>query len=633
MFVRRTRTRSRVGKSYFTFRLVRSQRVGDKVRQRTLLNLGSHFPIQQDHWRTLCHRIQRILDPRAELLPIECDPAVEAEAQRIVERLLRDAVPLADPAPDPMPAPPPDPAPQDSRQPDFQCVDVDSLKLARPRSVGVEHAARWAAEQLGLPDLLRELGLSGPQRQAALGLLVGRIAAPASELATWTWLRQRSALGELLGGDFETMGLSALYRANDRLLQHRKVLETKLFQRAMGLFGHQPTVTLVDLTNTYFEGEAKLQPKARRGRSKEKRSDCPLLTLGLVLDGSGFVRRSEVLAGNVAESGTLAGLLKALEAPPEAVVVMDKGIATEENIKWLQAQGWRYVVASRERKREFDVAAAVTVETASGTGLRIYQRQDEQGETRLYCESERRKQKETAIVERAGERLEKALGKLHAGLSKPRSTKRLEKVWQRIGRLREKSPKASAHYQIQVEADAQGKQAVAVTWERKPAGNSIATHPGVYCLRTNVTEWDAQRLWSTYVLLTDLEAVFRSLKSELGLRPIYHWKPLRSEAHPAHAPDPALDNCRVVVACLKHARPTLHCGDPLALRGRGDPAGAADAGWRHQPERVRPAGVPGVRFREQSRPAAGGELPEGLAQSAQRGTHRFAGPAPWRPRR
>ncbi len=327
------------------------------------------------------------------------------------------------------------------------------------------------------------------------------------------------------------MGLSALYRANDRLLQHRKVLETKLFQRAMGLFGHQPTVTLVDLTNTYFEGEAKLQPKARRGRSKEKRSDCPLLTLGLVLDGSGFVRRSEVLAGNVAESGTLAGLLKALEAPPEAVVVMDKGIATEENIQWLQAQGWRYVVARRERKREFDADAAGTVETASGTGLRIYQRQDEQGETRLYCESERRKQKETAIVERAGERLEKALGKLHAGLSKPRSTKRLEKVWQRIGRLREKSPKASAHYQIQVEADAQGKQAVAVTWERKPAGNSIATHPGVDCLRTNVTEWDAQRLWSTYVLLTDLEAVFRSLKSELGLRPIDHWKPLRSEAH------------------------------------------------------------------------------------------------------
>ena len=327
------------------------------------------------------------------------------------------------------------------------------------------------------------------------------------------------------------MGLSALYRAGDRLLQHRKALETKLFQRAMGLFGQQPTVTLVDLTNTYFEGAAKAQPKARRGRSKEKRSDCPLLTLGLVLDGSGFVRRSEVLAGNVAESGTLAGMLQALEAPAEAVVVMDKGIATADNVAWLQAQGWRYVVASRERKREFDADEAVAVETASGMGVRIHTQKGEDGETRLYCESERRKQKEHAIVERAGERLEQELKKLHAGLSKPRSMKRLEKVWQRIGRLREKYPKASAHYQIQVEADGKGNKAVAVSWERQPAGNSIATHPGVYCLRTNVTDWDAQRLWSTYVLLTDLEAVFRSLKSELGLRPIYHWKPERSEAH------------------------------------------------------------------------------------------------------
>ena len=287
MFVCRTRTRSRAGKQYFTFRLVRSQRVGDKVRQRTLLNLGSQFPIQRDHWRSLTQRIQQILDPQPELLPIQCPPAVEAEAQRISARLLAEGVSLADPAPDTAPLQP------SGRQPDLQCVDVNSLQLARPRCVGVEHVALWAAEQLGLPSLLQQLGLSGPQRQAALGLLVGRMAAPASELATWSWLRQRSGLGELLGCDFESMGLSALYRAGDRLLQHRKALESNLFQRATGLFGQSPTVTLVDLTNTYFEGQAKGQPQARRGRSKEKRSDCPLLTLGLVLDASGFVRRSK----------------------------------------------------------------------------------------------------------------------------------------------------------------------------------------------------------------------------------------------------------------------------------------------------------------------------------------------------
>ncbi len=520
MFVCRTRTRSRDGKQYFTFRLVRSQRVGRKVRQRTLLNLGSHFSIQRDHWRTLCKRVEQILDSHPDLLPIETDPEVEAEAQRIAERLLREGLPLADPPPG-----------ADPSQPDFQSIDVDSLKLARPRSVGVEQAALWAADQLGLPDLLQALGLSGPQRHAALGLLVGRMAAPASELATWTWLRERSGLGELLGCDFETVSLSALYRAGDRLLRHRKALEGKLFSRAMGLFERQPAVTLVDLTNTCFEGEAKAQPKARRGRSKEKRNDCPLLTLGLVLDSSGFVRRSEVLAGNVAESGTLAGMLQALQAPAEAVVVLDKGIATAENVAWLQQQGWRYVVASRERKREFDAEEALAVETASGSGVRIHKRTGEDGETRLYCESARRKHKEQAIVERAGERLEQELGTLQAGLSKPRSTKRLEKVWQRIGRLREKYPKASPHYRIELEADEQGRKAIAVKWERKPAGNSIATHPGVYCLRTNITDWDEQRLWSTYVLLTDLEAVFRSLKSELGLRPIDHSKPQRSEAH------------------------------------------------------------------------------------------------------
>ena len=525
MFVCRTRTRSRGRKHYFTFRLVRSQRVGNQVRQRTLLNLGAHFPIPREHWHTLSKRVEQILDPQPALLPIEAPPQVEAEAQRIAERLLREGVSLA------APAPACDPSQDASRPPDFQSVDVNSLQLARPRSVGVEHVALWAAEQLGLPGLLQELGLTGPQRHAACGLLVGRMAAPASELATWTWLRERSGLGELLGCDFETMGLSALYRAGDRLLQHRKALEKRLFTRAMGLFGQSVTVTLVDLTNTYFEGQAKAQPKARRGRSKEKRSDCPLLTLGLVLDGSGFVRRSRVLAGNVAEGRTLAGMLQALEAPAEAVVVLDKGIATEENVAWLRKEGRRYVVASRERKREFDADKAVGVETASGTGVRISKQEGEDGETRLYCESEGRKKKEQAIVERAGERLEKALGQLHAGLSKPHYTKRLEKVWQRIGRLREKYPKASPHYAIEVEADEPGRKAIAVQWERKPAGNSVATHPGVYCLRTNVTDWDEQRLWSTYVLLTDLEAVFRSLKSELGLRPIYHSKAERSEAH------------------------------------------------------------------------------------------------------
>ena len=154
-------------------------------------------------------------------------------------------------------------------------------------------------QQVQFIPLLHRLGLNGRQRAAALGSIIARMAAPGSERATYGWLCHRSGLGELLQVDFETMSMMQLYRASDALVGQQQVIEQHLFSQVTDLFGLQTTVTLYDLSNTYFEGEAADQPLAQRGHSKEKRSDCPLLTLALVLDGSGFVRRSEVLAGNV----------------------------------------------------------------------------------------------------------------------------------------------------------------------------------------------------------------------------------------------------------------------------------------------------------------------------------------------
>ena len=159
-------------------------------------------------------------------------------------------------------------------------------------------------DQLGLPAVLEHLGIGASLRAAALGSVIARMARPGSERATRRWLRERSALGELLGVDFATMGPMRLYRASDALMAHREAIERHLFDRAMDLFDLHPTVTLYDLTNTYFEGEAGLQPKARRGHSKDKRTDRPLLTLGLVLDASGFVRRSQGLRRQRAPSTT-----------------------------------------------------------------------------------------------------------------------------------------------------------------------------------------------------------------------------------------------------------------------------------------------------------------------------------------
>ena len=332
MFIRRTRTRTgERGEVYYSHRLVRSERSGEKVRQRTLLNLGSDFPVERRHWAVLCSRIQQLLDRQAELVPLSCPEEVERHAQRIAAQLLNSA-----------------PSGGTGR-PDLQTVDVGSLELIRPRSVGVEHVGLWAMERLGLEALLERLGFNGTQRALAMATVIARMAAPGSERASWRWLCERSALGELLGVDFERMSMMRLYRVSDALMAQRAAIEAQLFDRATDLFGLRHTVTLYDLTNTFFEGEAAAQSKARRGHSKEKRSDCPLLTLGLVLDGSGFVRRSEVFSGAVNEDKTLASMLEALGAPSDALVVMDAGIATEANIAWLRENGYRYLAVSRER--------------------------------------------------------------------------------------------------------------------------------------------------------------------------------------------------------------------------------------------------------------------------------------------
>ena len=520
MFVRRTQTRRTDGQTYYTHRLVNSQRIGSKVRQRTLLNLGGHFAIPREQWPRLCQRIDEIRDGQKPLLD-DTPAAVEEEAQRIAAQLLARTPVLAEESPD-----------DASPGRDLQSVDVDSLELARPRSVGVEQVGLWALSQLGLVELMAELGMNGPMRAAAVGSIVGRLAHPASERATHAWLRERSALGELLGVDFETMGAMQLYRASDVLMKHRETIESHLFGRAMGLFDLEPTITLYDLTNTFYEGEAADQPKAQRGHSKEKRSDCPLLTLALVLDGGGFVRRSRVFAGNVKEDRTLAGMLEALDAPPGSRVVLDRGIATEEQVGWLKENGYRYIVVSRERRRRFDAEAATAHRTRRGGTVHLHKVDDpEGGEVRLYCYSEERAEKERGIVERFAKRFEKDLQALHEGLSRPRTQKKLDRIWQRIGRMKEKSRGAGQHYDIEVAADEKGEKAVAVTWTRKPVDGSMTTHPGVYCLRSNETDWSEEKLWRTYTTLTDLEAVFRSLKSELGLRPIYHRKPVRAEGH------------------------------------------------------------------------------------------------------
>ncbi len=532
MYIRRTTIKSRkTGEPYYTHRLVESVRTEKGVKQRTILNLGRDFPYNREVWPDIACRIDEIISGQMSLFQLSAE--LETAAQRYAALIIQ-AWNRADESQN-----------DKTDREAYHNVNLDTLELMRPRSVGLEHVAYESLGQLRLHNKLKELGFNKHQLNAAIGTIIGRMIEPGSELATHYWLQNHTGLGELIGYDYEGMSLTRIYQISDLIYKHKEEIERHLYMRQRSLFQFEETITLYDLTNTYFEGSCKLNKLGAHGKSKEKRSDCPLITLGLVLDSSGFPKRSKVFAGNASEPQTLKEMVKGLEEslPPEdekqqlfkknkPVVILDAGIATEENVEWLRKEQYRYLVVSRKRHREFSEDKAVEVKKEKNYKIKVYKTKNEEtGEVELYCHSTRREDKEKAIQDRFSTRFEEALKKLDKGLHKKGCMKKYDKVVEKIGRLKQKYSKAAKNYKISIKKDKETDNAIQILWEKNQTPDSADSHPGVYCLRTNLETWDESTLWRTYTMLTDLEAVFRSLKSELGLRPVFHQKTKRVSSH------------------------------------------------------------------------------------------------------
>ncbi len=513
MYVRRTTIKSRKdGKQYYTYRLVESERTEKGVRQRTIINLGTGFSLPREQWPELSSRIQQIICGEALLFGLSQE--IEGMAQNYAAQIIQAQ------------------GQTEKEEPDHREVDIDSLEMIRPRSVGCEHVALEAFNFLKLGDHLKTLGFNGPQIAAATGTLIGRMCHPGSELATHYWLQNVSGLGELIDYDFNKLSLHRMYSSSDQLLKNKEAIEQYLYLQEKQLFGFQETITLYDLTNTYFEGQSKANKLGKFGHSKEKRSDCPLVTLALMLDSSGFPKSSQVFEGNVNEPQTLEEMIKGLERKgrnlnifeqQKATIVMDAGIASDDDIEWLEDNEYPYIVVSRKRHREFDEDEAVVVKQEQDCTVKAQKVVDsENNEVLLYCHSTQREKKERAINNRFTERFEEALKHLEAGLHIKGRMKKYDKVLEKIGRLKQKYSKASKLYKIDVSKDPKSGNAVKISWIRKAEPETKDGFPGVYCLRTSHKDLNEDVLWQTYTMLTDLEAVFRSLKSELGLRPVFH---------------------------------------------------------------------------------------------------------------
>ena len=508
MFIRKIRTRTVKGTDYFTYRLVESVRRGNRVRQRIILSLGSAFDLPKQQWPDLIAAIEAQRSGQSQLF--EIDEATARWAADICARLVPEGTGSTE---------------------RHHCVDVGSMRHRDVRSVGIETAAMHALDRLGVADMLAQLGVGTRRTKLALAQIASRMANPASELETHRWLCDDSALPEMLDLSIADLKLGALYRVADTLYRHRQQLESSLYRRQCDLFGHRSTVMLYDLTNTWFTGQAHRSP-GQFGHSKQKRHDCPLVTLGLCVDEAGFVRRSEVLPGNASEPQTLAGALTALGGSGALTVVMDAGIASDDNIEFLRQAGHDWVVVARSRELPPDTDPDVVTANSERARIRIWRLPDGDGdEVRLCVHSSAREQTERSMLERARQRLESELKYLDEGLSLPNRMKRYDRVLHKVGRLCERYPRVSGQYDISVTPDADSDRAVSVNWKVNARHGQRDGSAGAYVLRTSLRGWDDERIVRLYWTLSEVEATFRSLKSELGLRPIYHQKKSRVAAH------------------------------------------------------------------------------------------------------
>jgi transposase len=520
MFIRKTRILNRETKKYyFNFQLVESLRTERGPRQRILLNLGADLNLDPQECKILANRIETIATGQYDLFV--SSEKIEKLAQSYAARLIRN---LSEPM---------EKLSSTAAVPEAYKVHIDTLKQKEARTVGAEHLLLYAAEELKLPRFLKKLDLSDTEIALSMATIISRAVFPASERATFMWLQQQSGLGELLNFDFCNISLQKLYDSSDLLLKHKEALEIYLEREQRVIHGVTSTMILYDLTNMYMEGQAKENPKARHGRSKEKRSDCPLITLGLVVDEHGFPFRSKILAGNVGETTTMEKAIQELGCGLDLfkpTIILDAGIATEENLEWLRKNGFYYIVSARQTSPSLEVEGeymcAGSDEQVKVANIKI----EGDGDKWLICHSPGKEATSSQMKTLFQQRFEQDLLNLQESLSKPRGRKKYEKVVERVGRLKEKHKRIAGCYEIEVIPSPDKPLASAVKW--KILGEKLNERlTGEYFLRTNRQDKNAKELWEIYNTLRKIEDAFRFMKSSLGMRPIYHQKEKRVDGH------------------------------------------------------------------------------------------------------
>lgn len=421
----------------------------------------------------------------------------------------------------------------------------ESLDLSYFRSVGAELLGLHFWKQLKLDTILKKCGFNEKETELAKIVILGRLLSPGSERHTLNWFNHESSLGEFFKIVQPGLSKDSLYRIADKILEQKDGIERRLRDNLKSLHALVDQVYLYDLTNTYFEGNKFNSELCKRGKSKEKRSDCPLVTLALVVDQNGFPVYSKIYSGNQSEPMTLPAILKEIYEDQEDLferltlpsVIMDRGIATKDNIAYLKQKNYTYFVIERRNtvkdfRDEFQDLSGFE-QTIDKHESKLYLKKVTQSEdlAKVLVYSEAKSLKERGITSQREKRFleeaEKLISSCRSGYIKDR-----DKIMIRIGRLREKYSSIAGQYEFKLQPDPIQEGRVAAIELKDSQRNSCKSEfPGCYVIETNNCNLKAKQIWDFYMKMAEVEAAFRAMKSDLGTRPIYHRTDKRIEAH------------------------------------------------------------------------------------------------------
>ena len=505
------------------YRLVESYRnMDDRVCHRTLLNIG-FTNLNADQMVLIQTGLNDRANGRATLFPCE-DPRVVENIETLWDELVSKK--KVD-------------TPQESKRNRTTYIDFQTMEHRDVKELGCEWLCYQAIQELGIEQYLQACNWDDQKIKLAMTQLVSRAAFPYSELRTSRWIKDNSAVCEITGFPVEKITKDRLYQGALDLYKIKDNLELYLSKKTNELFDIKDKIILYDLTNTYFEGRKSDSTLAKYGRSKEKRNDAKLVVLALVTNMYGFVKSSKIFEGNMSDSKSLGLIIEDLrertsEGINSSTVVIDAGIATEENLQMLESKGYKYVCVSRSKVKDLKVDTtfeSVRLMTKTEQQLTL-ERVESSTHTDYFLKvnSPGKRAKEQSMKNQFEQRFEQGLELLKSRLTKKHSIKKTEKINQSIGRLLQKYPSVSKYYKIEVKSD-EKDLVTDIHYCRTTQAEEVESNLGVYYLRTNMEVEKEEIVWEIYNTIREIESTFRCLKTDLELRPVYHKNDDSTMAH------------------------------------------------------------------------------------------------------